>query len=238
MDRMGQRDGERSVMRFRDLPTATIGRVGEQLFAKKLRHEGDGVIASFMFSGAGDDSAPALEFHDGRIAIPDLDVARRGRRFWLEIKAYKKAIWNRTLGTLVHGIPVRLYDGYLKVERETGSPVFLGIVEIETGLMIVSDVPISQLRRYPCLCGCDSVAERCKVRRARGGSQYPQWYFRRDAFTAWFKLNGAELEHLSSEHARLIGPTVAPKQSDRNRQASFLFDEQLGGRGGLHGGSR
>lgn len=192
------------MTRFSDLPAAVIGGLGERLAASALRRDGAGVIASFKFSGEHGDEAPALEMHGERATLPDLDVSKMGRRFWLEIKTYAKPVWNQVHGCLVHGIPKRLFDHYTRVERETGSAVFLGVLQLSDGLFVVSDRPISQTtQRYACSCsGCKADA-RCK---AGPPAMYPQLYFRRDAFTAWFKIEGDAITQLRTEHTRLIKP--------------------------------
>ncbi len=190
-------------MRFRDLPAAQIGQLGEQLAHRLLRNLGAGVIASFKFSGENDNEAPAIEFHEKRIVLPDFDVSMRGKRFWLELKTYKGPQWNRSYRCQVHGVPVRLFDQYCADEKETGTPVFLGVLEVDSGLLLVSSVPVSQLTpRYPCLCGCESEAAQCEYR-SKWGSSYPQYYFRRDAFQQWHQLEGEALARLQRTHAKV-----------------------------------
>lgn len=201
-------------MKFRDLPAAKFGRFGEQLAASMLRRVGAGVVASFKFSGENDNQAPAIELHEKRITLPDTDVsmresARRSigvdvpNRFWLEIKTYKEPQFNRAHRTRVHGVPMRLFDEYCESETQTGTPVYLGILEVDSGSLIVSNVPLSQVApRYSCLCGCDNDATKCEYR-SKWGASYPQWYFRRDSFTEWYQLKGVELARLQAEHSKV-----------------------------------
>lgn len=188
---------------FRDLPAATIGRLGEQLVQRLLRSLGAGVIASFKFSGENDNEAPAIEFHDRRVVLPDFDVSMRGRRFWLELKTYKEPQYNRAHRCMVHGVPTRLVTQYEADEKETGTPVYLGVLEVDSGSLLVSDAPISQVQpRYTCLCGCENAEEECDYRR-KWGTSYPQWYFRRDSLREWSRLEGEALIRLQREHGRV-----------------------------------
>lgn len=191
---------------FREQPAAQLGRVGELLVVGVLRRDFKaGVIASFMFSGENGESAPSISFHDeAPISIPDADVSVRGRdRFWLEIKTYGTSPYNEKLRCNVHGVAARLVEQYTKTEETTGTAVYLAVLEVDTGALMVSNVPISKMTpRYPCLCGCHNVAEACQYR-TKWGSSYPQWYFRREMFTEWYRLRGHEHDRLKAEHERV-----------------------------------
>jgi hypothetical protein len=188
------------MRRFEDLPAAIIGRLGEDLASFGLRKQGAGVIASFKFTGEGE--APAIEYFDKRTVIPDLDVAKDGSRFWLEVKTYKEPVTNRRFKCDVHGIPVTKFDEYVRVERQHGTPVYLGILQLCDGLFIVSERPLSRMPKLPCLCGCDGDVFSCKERLKRG-SMYPEWYFRRDQFDAWFRLDGDGFKQLQAAHEKV-----------------------------------
>jgi hypothetical protein len=207
------------VTRFRDLPTAILGRIGEEVAARELRRDGFGVIASFKFSG-NDSEAPAIEFDACREIVPDLDVCQRGDRFWIEVKTYKTWWPNHVHRIDVHGVLVRHYDNYVAVERRTGSKVFLAINELRSGYLIVSDVPLSQMERYACLCGCKSnpSLHRPSIRNPRA-----QWYFNRADFTSRYRFDTKTIDLLRSEHKRLIpAPT-----SKRNLPPQLRLDERV-----------
>jgi hypothetical protein len=190
-------------MRFRDLPAAQIGRLGEQYIGQLLRAGGAGVIATLKFSGENDNEAPALEFSDKRITIADFDVSMKGRTFSLEAKTYKKPAENKEHRCLVHGVPVRKVNEYCEQERERGIPVHLGVLEVDSGSFLVSDDPISKINpRYPC--GCDNCksSQTCEYK-LRWGNDYPQWYFRRDSFREWSKLDGDALAKLQAKHGQV-----------------------------------
>lgn len=193
-------------MKFKDLPAAQFGRYGEKIFARMLRNLGAGVIATFKFSGENDNEAPAIELHDKRITLADLDVSMRGRTFSVEVKTYKEPQTNRHHRCLVHGVPVRLFDEYVASEAERGIPVHLGILEVSSGALLVSEESISKIGpRYACDChnGCESVRPgECEFRK-KWGNSYPQWYFRRDSFCEWARLEGEDLKKLQDAHERV-----------------------------------
>lgn len=181
-----------------------VGQLGEKAAAAQFKREGRSVIASCEFSGANDNHAPVLEFERHNLTLPDLDVSGRGRRCWFEVKTYDSARENRSHGIFVHGIPVRLYDHYVNVERETGSEVYLVIVEVLTGEMLVSDRPLSRLTKYECQCrgGCRSV-DLARHAPPSSGIRDAQWYFNRDDFEIRCKLDDKTIVGLRETRAQL-----------------------------------
>jgi hypothetical protein len=207
-------------MRFREMPAAIVGQLGEKAASAELRRHGASVIASYQFSGRDDDHAPVLEFERAGVVLPDLDVSQRGRRRWIEVKTYERAAWNTTAGCYVHGIPVRLFDAYAKVEQETGSEVYLAIVEITSGEMIIGDRPLSQMKRYPCLCEgrCRSIRADRHIPPTSGIAEM-QWYFDRDEFTIRYRLADKAITSIRSAHGDLIrGRGHAQRRHGENRE--------------------
>lgn len=223
-------------MAFRELPTAVFGRLGEIVAAREFRRDGHGVIASFQYSGAADDRAPVLELEDRREILPDLDTCKRGSRCWIEVKTYAHAEYNRTYRCSVHGIAVRHFENYVAVEQRTGSAVYLAINELDSGLLIVSNRPLSQMQKYPCLCGCKSAGD-CRIRRSKG-AQYPQWYFDRDTFTSRYRFDDRTITQLRTEHERLVVPHVERRhgsEREPTRQGSLFGDPTIPSRDPLRG---
>jgi len=93
------------------------------------------VIPSDDYVGE-DEKAPRMKSAGRDLILPDLDVARVGKRQWWEIKTKTEATWTRITQRYEHGIPLRHYHDYLEVERVTGTPVMLGIYERKTGAML------------------------------------------------------------------------------------------------------
>lgn len=207
-------------MKFRELPQAMFGRLGEICAAREFRRDGFGVIASFKYSGADDNEAPAIEVENRREIVPDLDICARGERFWVEVKTYKEAAWNRRYRCWTHGISVRHFDNYLAVEQRTGSAVFLAINELGSGSLLMSARPISEMQKYPCLCGCESAPARCRLRDRRG---YPEWYFDRDTFRTRYTYSSKTIQELRAAHAELIAPPTTPPRKHQQAQMGLLF---------------
>jgi hypothetical protein len=158
------------------------GHAGEKIVDRVLRARGCGVIQSYAFLGDGPEKAPRLRFLERAFVLPDLDVVAQTRRLWAEVKTLFHAPLNRTHGINVHGIRRSHYDDYLRVERETGAPVFLFVLEVATGDLLTAR--LATLRTYQCLCrnGCRPW---CLV------------YFNRADFKPVCNLNGdSEFEEL------------------------------------------
>lgn len=211
-------------MKFRDLPSAIVGTIGEQIVAREYRRIGWGVIASFKFSGANDNEAPAIEFEEeGREITPDLDLSKGGKRIWLEVKTYGRAAKNERLSRIaghdvyVHGVPVRKFENYVACEQRTGSDVFLSIVEIETREILVTPRPLSQLTRSRCSCsGCRSN-DRCagyvrtcpaccsaKTMCRNHFGMYPQFYWDRTQFEIIGRVDDGSFTVLQNKYDRHV----------------------------------
>lgn len=144
------------------------GRTAEELVADLFRQWGYYVIPSYEYSGRDDDKAPKLTGSVRGYTLPDLDVSGNGRRFWVEVKLKTEPTWTRKLQRYEHGIPLRHYQDYLEVERITGCPVYLAIVEENTGLILI--------QRFRKLCESARIYDGVKM--SRGGMAF----FPRDSF--------------------------------------------------------
>lgn len=144
------------------------GRTAEELVADILRKHGYYVIPSYEYSGRDDDKAPKLTGYDKHYTLPDLDVSGNGQRFWVEVKLKAEPTWTRKLQRYEHGIPLRHYQDYLQVERITGCPVYLAIVEEDTGLIL--------FQSFRKLTECVRIYDGAKM--SRGGMAF----FPRDSF--------------------------------------------------------
>lgn len=129
----------------------SLGRLGEAIVVAWLQRTGWGVIPSYDFTGSDGSKAPRLLFESRGLVVPDVDCCRAGVRRWVEVKTYHHAHPNRILGDRVHGFPGRLLDSYLAVERESGTPVWLFVLEVQTGDLMAAR--LASLRAHPCQCG-------------------------------------------------------------------------------------
>lgn len=117
----------------RDTPQYRRGRTGEKLVASILRSRGWFVIPSSDYTGEDGDKVPRLFGDNEELIIPDLDTSQNGRRQWVEVKTKATATMHRMSGTVEHGISLRHWRHYLRVEAITGAPVTLMIVEERSG---------------------------------------------------------------------------------------------------------
>jgi hypothetical protein len=114
---------------FKESAEYKIGRVGEKLVMDKLKACGWYVVPTCDIDG-GETKAPALLGAEGFIVIPDLDTARRGDRRWVEVKTKTEpAAFIKWGGRHVHGIALRHWDAYKKVQEITGAKVWLFVYE-------------------------------------------------------------------------------------------------------------
>ena len=128
-------------------------RQAEESVSRWLKTRGCGVIPSYDYNGKDKEKSPRLSMLKDRYVIPDLDVAKEGQRYWIEVKRYTHRPLNKRYGIYVHGIPERLYRDYLEVQRITGTPVYLAIEDKEYDALLIAK--LDSLTPYPCQCrGC------------------------------------------------------------------------------------
>lgn len=139
---MRQRDA------FTERPEFIRGREVEKLVAGLLQQRGWYVIPSYDYSGKDDDKAPRMTGQAQCWMIPDLDVAKGGRRIWVEVKAKAASTYHRGLQRWEHGIPLRQFEHYRSVEYETGCLVFLAIYEEDTCCLLTAQLRLLPVRIY------------------------------------------------------------------------------------------
>lgn len=124
-----------TLVPFREREKFKRGRNGEHYVADQLRARGWCVIPSYDYSGE-DEHPPRMEGQAATYILPDLDVCRMGRRRWAEVKTKTGPCMGRISGELEHGIPLRHYEHYQAVQRESGCPVYLFIYEESSSKLI------------------------------------------------------------------------------------------------------
>lgn len=148
-----------------------FGHEGERVVEQWLQSIGFACLPAYDFSERG---APSLRRGTWQHSVPDILGASAGKSFWFEVKTHATAAINRRRGVAVHGVRKRLWEGYQAVAKETGIPVFVLVLEVDTGALLVANV--DQIVTWPCEC------EPC-----RGGNDHACFaplkrsiYFRRD----------------------------------------------------------
>lgn len=125
---------------FKELPEYKLGRKYERLVQWWLSSvKGCLVLAPCEYSGEGGSKAPLLYGGSKNVVTPDFLVfnPETKKHFWVEVKAKTKADPDDYDQSLCHGIPLRLWEEYKKVQTETGLYVYLAICEIEPKLSLL-----------------------------------------------------------------------------------------------------
>ena len=117
-----------STVPFRETELYKRGHSGELLVVDQLIKRGWHVIPSYDYSGE-DEHPPRMEGPAAAYVLPDLDVCRSGARCWAEVKTKAVPSMGRISGELEHGIPLRHWEHYQAVQRESGRQVWLFIYE-------------------------------------------------------------------------------------------------------------
>lgn len=174
-----------------------VGRMGERLVARWFQSHNWGVIPSYDYTGSNGEKAPRLMFEAASHVVPDLDLCRSGRRWWVEVKTYADAAENKRLGCKVHGIKQRHFDDYVSVERESGTPVAIAILELSTGLLLTGALDRLSGVSFGCQCrGCARGAQcRAPIGRLR--------YWRRSAMSAAHQFCAEDLAEVRAARSEL-----------------------------------
>lgn len=173
-----------------------FGRMGELLVSRWAQESGCGVLPCYDFSGSDGAKAPRLMFKGGGLVIPDLDLCRDGRRWWLEVKTYHGPAINRRRKCEVHGIPDRLFASYAAVEVASGTPVYLAVLELDSGTLLVASLSSLSPLSFGCQCGCLEGAGTCRAPIKRGR------YWPRTSMSARHHFTSEELAPIRAAHAR------------------------------------
>jgi hypothetical protein len=112
------------------------GRLGERKVMKRLQAAGCLVVPTADYTGPHGDRAPLAKGHGWAVVIPDLDVSKGGHRAWCEVKWKLEPSYCRTLQRYEHGIDLTNYREYLKMQKASGTPVVLAIVESATDTIL------------------------------------------------------------------------------------------------------
>jgi hypothetical protein len=99
-----------------------IGRFWERSANRALQSKGYATLPLYLLS---DGDAPALEYLDSRLIVPDILALRAGRWCWWEVKFKTASTVYRKTGTNETGIPIRHRNDYAEVKRRSGYPVYI-----------------------------------------------------------------------------------------------------------------
>jgi hypothetical protein len=132
------------------------------------------VIPSYDYSGDDGNKAPRLQGKINSIVIPDLDISRGGARRWAEVKTKSAATYTRITRRLEHGIPLRHWKDYQRVQEITGCEVWLYIYEEDTGQVLRAKI--------------DYLANHTRIYDGNGMSWGGMAFWARDIFEQWMVI--------------------------------------------------
>jgi len=112
----------------------------EEIIAKILRDEGYYVVFLADNQERGQNGAPGARNRDDFITLPDLAVFLRGKQGYVEIKFKASADFTVLTGREEHGIGKRKWEMYCKIQKETGSLVYLFIYEGNSGAILYATI--------------------------------------------------------------------------------------------------
>jgi len=126
-------------VRFEHTDEYKLGEEGERTAEALLKEAGCFILPARLYTGEG---APKLQGetfgHLIGLIAPDLFVARGGNAFWVEVKTKRTCGNFRKYRTKTHAIDRRHWHHYLDVERESGNPVSIMVIERDTGNVLIA----------------------------------------------------------------------------------------------------
>jgi len=125
-----------------------VGKHGERVVARILRERGWYIVPSYDFTGTDGAKAPRMIGQRLGFVIPDLDIARGGTRYWVEVKTKTAADFTRLTQRFEHGMQLRHYTDYQRVQQESASPVWIFVLELAASeLLFIALDKIEDMKR-------------------------------------------------------------------------------------------
>jgi hypothetical protein len=171
------------AVNFKDTDEWRRGEKSQRTVERVLKETGCGFIRTHAIEDPENPGAPALSLGEWEIVLPDLDVTKRGRRFWLEVKGKTKAAWYVKKQRLQHGVDTKNWEAYQRVEKESGTPVYIVFHEQVDGNLLIQ-----------------SVEELRKVELPGEGSMSHMTYFPRAALFLWATDGEGEMFNFQDEN--------------------------------------
>lgn len=106
-----------------------LGKFGEAIWKRVLANSGWHYIS---LANIEDGGAPMARGNGGNIILPDFDAFRDGESVYVEAKAKTQSIRFRKANQERHGINERNWNHYRQIERTTGKPCCIAIVELQS----------------------------------------------------------------------------------------------------------
>lgn len=97
------------------------GNIAENMVFNALKQMGFYSIPKYLYNKEG---SPSIFGLYSSYAVPDIDTAKDGFRFWIEVKRKSRRIYYPDTG-----FPLKNYESYLKIQEITGNEVFILFVD-------------------------------------------------------------------------------------------------------------
>lgn len=133
---------------MRGTPEWALGTWGERQVRRWCQQQGWFVVPMHLIEDGG---APALVSELQKHVLPDFQVASNGRVWWVEVKTKTKAARFNKAQEWRHGVDLPNWEAYREVERITGIPGTLMIVQLEPELALLV-APFTHLEPFTQIC--------------------------------------------------------------------------------------
>lgn len=136
---------------FSATPEFLVGDIGVYRVKRWLQDQGAFVFSTCDLSGRVDEHAPAMASRAERVILPDLDVTyAQHARVWAEVKTKTIATFTRRTQRLEHGIGLRHWLAYNRIQEITNNQVFLYIYQRDESIILgsaIDDLKTPDFRR-------------------------------------------------------------------------------------------
>ena len=118
---------DNAIAAIRRFTERQLGDFGEAIWSRVLAFSGFHCVSLTKICEGG---APLARNSGGNLILPDFDAYRDGRSVFVESKAKTRSIVYSNKKQERHGIDERNYLHYQEIERQSGKPCCIGIVEL------------------------------------------------------------------------------------------------------------
>ena len=129
--------------------TWKLGVGGEDFAQNWLIYSGAEIVHTNKIKCGG---APMLEGNRDKIILPDTLAYLNKERCWVEIKTKSYATLRKCppcAGRYEHGIPLRHWNDYCKLQNKTSEPVFLAFLQLDKRVILIDRIDNLKYSLHP-----------------------------------------------------------------------------------------
>ena len=115
------------MFNVKDEDIKILGEIGEKVAREITKREGWYVLPASL---SGSSKAAMFDSLNEKIILPDNFESKNGLSRWLEIKTKTVASFSTKDKEWEHGLPLRHWNSYMQIQKKSGVPGFLGIIEL------------------------------------------------------------------------------------------------------------